>query len=447
MPSKRIAYITSRFPKLTETFVLYEILELERLGMAVEVFALVHEREAVVHAEAQAVAERAQYGEQGGLGLLAAQVYWLARRPAAYLRAWASAIGGNLRSPKFLLRALAVVPQAAWFARSMQQRGVEHVHAHWATHPALAAFVVRMLAGIPYSFTAHAHDIYVERPMLAEKLRGASFVVTISEYNRRLLAELYGALADRVHVIHCGVDAAVFQPRPERPQGDIATLLCVASLQEYKGHSYLLEACARMHAAGQRFRCLLVGEGEQRAALEAQIVRLGLAEHVELLGHQPRSRVSALMGEADIVVLPSVTTASGKREGIPVALMEAMACALPVVATAISGVPELVLHDQTGLLVPERDAASLAEALLLLCRDAELGRRLGLAGRDHVLRHFDLKQNAGRLHTLLERDLESGQVCAEETSPEGDHGARAPDRSDGYHESLRVIEQASGGRR
>ncbi|MFO7166529.1 MAG: glycosyltransferase [Chloroflexota bacterium] len=411
---KRIAYIVSRFPKITETFILYEILELERLGMAVEVFALVREREPVMHAEARALVARAQYAGVSA-EVLAAQGYWLLRRPGAYIRSWARALAGNIRSPKFLLRALAVVPQAAWFARRMQEQRIEHVHAHWATHPALAAYVVAELTGIPFSFTAHAHDIYVERPMLAEKLARASFAVTISEYNRRLLAELYGPLADKVTVIRCGVDPDVFRPRPERAPRDAPLLLCVASLQEYKGHAYLLEACARLKAAGQPFRCLLVGEGELRAALTAQIERLGLAEEVELLGRQPRHRVSALMAEADVMVLPSVTTGSGKREGIPVALMEALACELPVVATAISGVPELVIHNQTGLLVPERDAAALADALLLLCRDAELGRRLGRAGREHVLRHYNLRRNAEALRALLQRDWASQPAAPSET--------------------------------
>lgn len=403
-PSRRIAYLTSRFPKITETFILYEIVELERLGMQVEVFPLIREQEAVVHAEAQAVIDRAHYSTAFSRPVLAAQAYWLRRRPLAYLGAWARAIIGNIKSPKFLIRALVVVPQAAWFAQQARELGVEHIHAHWATHPALAAFVVKQVAGIPYSFTAHAHDLYVERPMLGEKLRAASFVVTISEYNRNLLHEWYGELADNVSVIHCGVDLEVFKPRPERPQGDPLVIACVASLQDYKGHRYLIEACANLKASGRNFQCLLIGDGELRPDIEAQIAQLGLQHEVKLLGHQPRDRVSTLLAKADVMVLPSVVTANGKREGIPVALMEALATELPVVATAISGIPELIVDNQTGLLVPERNAEALAKALQRLCDEPTLGRTLGVAGRERVMREFNLRENVAALFALLGRD-------------------------------------------
>ncbi len=418
--TKRVAYLMSRFPKITETFILYEIVELERLGVQVEVFPLIHEREWVMHAEAKAVVERAHYSKVVSGQVLAAQLYWVMRRPVAYIGAWARAIIGNLRSPKFLLRAVAVVPQAAWFAQRATELGIEHIHAHWATHPALAAYVMRKLTGLPYSFTAHAHDIYVERPMLAEKLRAASFVVTISEYNRRLLADLYGDLADKVHVIHCGVDISVFQPRAARPPSDTFVILCVASLQDYKGHRYLLDACARLKAAGRRFCCALVGEGEERTAIEAQIAALGLEQEVQLLGNQPRERVSKLMARADAMVLPSVTTASGKREGIPVALMEAMATELPVVATAISGIPELVIDGETGLLVPEQDAEALSQALGRLFDEPQLGQKFGSAGRAWVLRAFNLADNTAALHTLLQQDwLNTTNTQALVIAPQG----------------------------
>lgn len=401
---RRIAYTMSRFPKISETFILYEIVELERLGARVEVFPLLREREEVAHPEAGPLHERAHYSSPLSGEALAAQIFWLLRRPGAYLRAWRDALWGNRESLKFLSRALVVVPQAALFARKMHELGVEHLHAHYATHPALAAYVVHVLTGIPYSFTVHAHDLYVERPMLGEKLRAAARVVAISEFNRRLIGDLYGpAAAAKTSVIHCGVDFAVFQPRPRRERAGPFTIVCVASLQDYKGHPYLVGACARLRDAGIDFRCLCVGEGEDRPKIEAQIAELGLEEHVLLLGRQPREQVSALMASADAMVLPSVVTPSGKMEGIPVALMEALACELPAVATAISGVPELIRDDETGLLVPERDSAALAAALLRLHADPALGERLGRAGRALVEREFSLRANAARLYDLLQR--------------------------------------------
>jgi glycosyltransferase involved in cell wall biosynthesis len=403
--SNTIAYLMSRFPKVSETFILYEILELERLGMQVEIFPLVHELENVAHPEAQALVDRAHYSRLAAPAVLAAQFYWLFKRPAAYLRTWWQSIRGNLGSRKFLIRAVAIVPQAALFARQMEALSVKHIHAHYATHPALAAYVIHQLTGLPYSITAHAHDIYVERPMLEEKIRAASFVVAISEYNKRLLGELYGnAAAEKTIVIHCGIDPAVFQPRPVKERSGPFTIVCVASLQDYKGHPYLVDACAQLKAQGLDFRCLCIGEGEDRPQIEAQIARHGLHDYVQLLGQQPRNRVSELLAQADVMVLPSVVTASGKKEGIPVALMEALAMELPVVATAISGVPELIEDGKTGLLAPERDSQALAMALQRLCHEPELGKQFAAAGRDKVLREFNLHINTAALSNLLVHD-------------------------------------------
>jgi glycosyltransferase involved in cell wall biosynthesis len=241
--------------------------------------------------------------------------------------------------------------------------------------------------------------------MLREKVAAASFVVAISEFNRRMLIDLYGATAEeRVVVVHCGIDPTLFRPRERREPGELFTIACVASLAGYKGQRYLIDACDVLHQRGVPFQCLLVGEGEDRPHLEAQIRRLGLTDRVRLLGAQPRHNVSELLQQVDALALPSVVMPNGKMEGIPMALMEALAAEIPVVATAISGIPELVRDGETGLLVPERDAAALAEALLRLYTDRDLGRRLASAGRQLVLREFNLEQSVAQLRALFERD-------------------------------------------
>lgn len=402
---RTVAYTMSRFPKITETFILIEMLELERQGVRVEVFPLIRERAPVQHADAQTMVERAHFCRLFSRPVLDAQFYWLLRRPGAYLRAWWRAVRGNLESPKFLSRALVVVPKAAYAARRMVELDVDHLHAHYATHPALLAYVVHLLSGIPYSFTVHAHDLYVERPMLGEKVAAASFVVAISEFNRRMLIDLYGSTAaERVVVVHCGIDPTLFRPREQREPGEVFTIACVASLAGYKGQRYLIDACDMLRKQGIPFQCLLVGEGEDRPHLEAQIRRLGLTDHVRLLGAQPRHKVSELLQQVDVLALPSVVMPNGKMEGIPVALMEALAAEIPVVATAISGIPELVRDGETGLLVPERNAAALAEALLRLYTNRDLGRRLATAGRQLVLREFNLAHSVAQLRTLFECD-------------------------------------------
>jgi len=413
----RLAYLMSRFPKATETFILYEILELERLGHRVEIFPLVLEREATAQPGAAELVKRAHDIKPLSLEVLRAQVHWLRRRPHRYAGAWAAAIRGNIRSPRFLLRALVAVPLGATFARRMETLRIDHIHAHWATHPALAAYVAAKLTGLPYSFTAHAHDIYVNRAMLDEKIRAARFVVTISEQNRRLFEGWYGASATaKVAVIHCGADPAAFAPRPAEPGtatplgGSAATplrILSVASLQPQKGQRFLIDACRLLVDRGMAVKCRLVGEGEERSALADRIRELGLQDVVELLGSQPHDRVAELLGQADIVVQPSVVLASGKTEGIPVALMEALAAERAVVASRLSGVPELVVDGETGLLVEPGNPIALADAIERLAGDPGLRSRLGREGRELVLAEFDLRRNTAILADRFRESIES----------------------------------------
>lgn len=398
----RVAYVVSRFPKVSETFILYEILELERQGVEVELFPLVKQREAVEHREAGRLTERAVSTKPFSASFLAAQGYWLRRRPLRYLGLWRRALVGNLPSPRFLARALVAVPLGAFFAREMVTRRVDHIHAHWATHPALAAYVASGLTSIPYSFTAHAHDIYVNRSMLDEKIRRARFVITISEYNRRFLERLYGTAAvSKLEVVHCGTDPDLFRPPTQAPTDHPWTVICVASLQPQKGQAYLIEACRRLVRQGIDLRCLLVGEGEERAALAAQIERAELGNRVEMLGQQPRHRVAELMAQAHVVVQPSVTLQTGKQEGIPVAVMEALAMERAVVASRISGVAELVEDGVSGLLVAQADVVALAGAMARLHADRELARRLGRNGRLKVLREFNVRDTARALAALF----------------------------------------------
>jgi glycosyltransferase involved in cell wall biosynthesis len=413
----RLAYLMSRFPKATETFILYEILELERLGHRVEIFPLVLHREATVQPGAAELVERAHDIRPVSPEVLRAQVHWLRRRPRRYVGAWAAAIRGNIRSPRFLLRALVAVPLGATFARRMETLRIDHIHAHWATHPALAAYIAAKLTGLPYSFTAHAHDIYVDRAMLDEKIRAARFVVTISEQNRRLFEGWYGPSATaKVALIHCGADPAVFAPHPTEPGtatpvgGSAATpvrILSIASLQPQKGQRFLIDACRLLVDRGLAVQCRLVGEGEERSALADRIRELGLQDVVELLGSQPRDRVAELLGQADIVVQPSVVLPSGKTEGIPVAMMEALAAERAVVASRLSGVPELVVDGETGLLVEPGNPIALADAIERLAGDPGLRSRLGRRGRELVLAEFDLRRNTAILADRFKESIEA----------------------------------------
>lgn len=414
----RVAYLVSRFPSVTETFVLNEMIELGKLGTQAQVYSFIQDLSLLRHAGVEDFIEDATHVSLKSSACIGAQWYWLTRRPVRYLKLWIDAIRLNAASPRFLARVFVVIPKAATFARAMKTHDIDHIHAHFATHSALAAYSVHRLNDIRYSVTVHAHDLYVDRSMLRQKLAAAHFVATISEFNRDMIARLYGgALASKVHIVRCGVDTAQYQPI-EKNDGQRLRLVCVASLQPYKGHRFLIEACAELKRRAIDFHCELIGEGECRDDIEAQLRRFDLTGHVQLSGAQNAQQVRLALAQADIFVLPSIVTESGKMEGIPVALMEAMALELPVISTRISGIPELVRDGSTGRLSEPGDAAQLAQIVAELWNDPQQRRRLGRQARQLVQAQFDLAYNAKVLHKLFESAIGGGEPIQQSTENE-----------------------------
>lgn len=400
----------SRFPKITETFVLYEMKALEELGARVELFPLLHEPPGPRHAEAVAYEEAAHFVPFLSWEIVRANAKRMFRSPAEYFRTWWEMVSGTLGSPKFCAGAVVYFPKCVAFAERAEALGVEHIHAHFASHPALAALVVNRLTGIPYSFTAHGSDLHVDRTMLPAKVASASFVVAVSSYNKELIARECGEHErDRIVVIHCGTDSSAFA-RPvgaradDRPADRALRIACVASLEEVKGHRFLVHACHLLAERGVDVRLDLVGDGALRAEVEAQVEELDLGGRVTLHGAVPRPVVGRILSEADVFVLASHPTRSGRREGIPVALMEAMMSELPIVASDLSGIPELVDDGRTGYLVPSGDPEALAERLERFVGEPALRRAFGRAGRAKVEAEFDILRNARNLLDEMGRD-------------------------------------------
>jgi len=395
----------SRFPKLTETFILYEILEMQRLGVAVEVYPLLREREPVAHAEATEIIRRAHYLPFISLPIIAAHLHFIRRRPRAYVRVLGEILRGTVGSRKFFLGAIGLFPKTVRFAYEMSAGGITHVHAHFAHHPAVAALVIHRLTGIPFSFTARGSDIHVDRRMLRRKLDAADFAIAVSSFNKHVMVEACGpGVADKIHVVYGGVDVDRLRPRAGSETGTARgtfRILCVARFEAVKGHRYLIEACRILKERGVPFECILVGDGKRRSRIERQIAETGLADRVKLDGPRSYAEVIERLSTASALVLPTVPAADGKREGIPNVLKEAMACGLPVVASAVSGIPELVEHQRSGLLLPARDAVALADALEQLWADPALRHRLGHNGRDKVVRDFNLRDSTARRAALF----------------------------------------------
>ncbi len=413
-PAPRVAYVVSRFPKITETFVLYEMLAIMDRGRAVAVWPLLRQREITVHPEIARIMPHVVYIPFISVGVVLDALFMFASRPGRFLRILAAVLTGTVQSPDFFFKTLAIFPKACAMARRAERENIGRLHAHFATHPAMAAYIVHRLTGIPYSFTCHAHDIQMDTTMLAAKMRAADLVVTISEYNRRLLSGLAPDCESKIFVVRCGADLSVFEALdtdPDTPRGETAPLrlVCVASYKDMKGHRFLVDALKALRADNMPFVCDLVGDGPLSDEVAQRIQAVGIGDRVTMHGLLPRPEVARIMRRADAAVLASVVGDRGDHDGIPVFLMEAMALSLPVVSTTLSGIPELVQHGVSGLLVPPGNSGALADALRTLAVSPNVRRAMGEAGRKWVLAEYDLAVNATKLANLFDAARPTGE--------------------------------------
>jgi glycosyltransferase involved in cell wall biosynthesis len=393
-----IAVLLSRFPSVTETFILREIIEMERQGQPVRLAPMLRESPPVIHEAAKPWIERALYTPFLDGRILLANARALLRNPARYLWLLARLIGGTINAPNVLVRTLAVFPKSVFLAQVLEREGVRHIHAHYATHPSTMALIMVALSKMTFSFTVHAHDIQVNRALLRWKLRETEFVRSISAFNKKFLEGLYpDESRGKIDVIHVGIETHVYGADPPTTN----KIVCVAAHKPYKGLPYLIEACRILRHEGLDVACDIIGEGPMHDQLAAMIRQRDLP-NVRLTGPRTEEEVARMMAEASLFVLPSIVAPDGQTEGIPVSLMEAMAAGRAVVSTTVSGIPELVEHGVSGLLVPPNDARALAGAIRELLSDPMRARRMGELGREKVRAEFTLSECVRRLNARLE---------------------------------------------
>lgn len=393
----RIAYIVQRFPVTSETFIVREINALlDREEFDITLMSLLPSTDDFLHEAARPLLPRLR--RPAILEAARATGYWLRRRPLRLLWAAVRVAAGAWRDPRTLIRSLAILPIGATHARTVREEGIGHVHAHFAALPTLAAWLCGRLCDVPYSFTAHAYDIFASQALLAMKVAEAEFVVTVSEFNRRFLRDYGGDRKAPVVVSHPGIDPHEYKFRERSvPRHGPVRALCVASLVAQKGHSVLLDALAS-NPALNRISIDLIGGGELRDDLERRSHELGLREQVHFHGPRTESEVRAMLDRADLFVLPSIIAPHGRMEGLPSALVEAFACGVPTVSTRISGIPELITHRRTGVLAEPGDPDSLASALDWVAGGAELDL---VAARRTVETDFDVWRAAARMAQLF----------------------------------------------
>jgi colanic acid/amylovoran biosynthesis glycosyltransferase len=416
LPQQRpaVAVLMSRFPTVTETFILREMIEMERQSQPVRLVPMLRDNPPVVHEEAKPWTSRALYTTYLSGPIVAANLRTLVRRPFTYFSLLARLIGGTITRPGTLARTVAIFPKSVYLAQELQREGLKHIHAHYATHPATMALIIAKLSDITFSFTVHAHDIQVDRSLLRWKLRETRFVRSISDFNKRFLERLYPeeTRGGKIIVVHVGIEPSTYEERSRHlvpiasaTQTSIPKILCVAAHRPYKGLPVLIEACRILRGEGVKFHCDVVGHGPQRAELEQLIRERNLGDVFVLAGPRPQDEVARMMAEATLFVLPSIIASDGQMEGIPVALMEAMASGRAVVSTSISGIPELVEHGTNGLLVKPGDAEELANAMRTLLADPHRAKEMGVRGQQKVRAEFTIQDCVTQLVQRLESEV------------------------------------------
>jgi glycosyltransferase involved in cell wall biosynthesis len=399
----RIAYIVKEFPRISETFILNEILELERLGFEVTIFTRTSVSNLPPHNDF--------FHLKGDILLLGADnpkdllpklwdnILVFLSRP----RVWINVLRKvRKKKEKSALRKFWI---AGRISRHILKKKIDHVHAHFATHNTKIARLVSNLTGIDYSFTAHAKDIWVKStpPEIKSMIDNARFAVTICRYNMDYLCSLTAAYK-KIHLIYNGLDLSKF-PYPAtrgNKQNARIEILAVGRLVPKKGFAVLIQACKILQSSNVNFSCRIVGDGPERDDLKDLISTNRLSDVFFLEGPCTQEiLIRQYLSHADIFVMPSIITENGDRDGIPTVILEAMAMGIPVAATSVAGIPEVVIDSQTGVLIEPGSAAALAEAIVMLTENNELRRRLGQNGSALVRERFDRKSNVKLLARLF----------------------------------------------
>jgi glycosyltransferase involved in cell wall biosynthesis len=429
-----IGYVLKSYPRMSETFIANEIYLLEKLGLKLRLFSILDRRDPQRHAVVDAIRAPVNYLPQVTSLSEAPFFLWLSRngpkffgshwrllkaRPVNYGRTMLAALRLAFKYRRASHLRLGLRPETGFIKEFLQAGAIaqgvlaagsiRHLHAHFCHSATTVAMFVSELCGLPFSFTAHAKDIYVSSlnpgDLLQSKLRSAKFAVTCVNANQEHLASL-GIKNTPIYNIYHGLDTRRFAPRAphngsaEEPETPMA--LSVGRLVEKKGFPILIEACRLLKERGYRFRCQIIGApGPCERQVVSLIHELGLEDIVAIRPAVTQEELGEVYRQASLFVLPCQITDNNDRDGIPNVLVEAMASGLPVVSTNISGIPELIEHGVNGMLAPQKDARALADAMAKLLDAPALRRELGVAAREKVCRLFDAESNILALHRLF----------------------------------------------
>ena len=416
-PSKSypvLGMILKGYPRISETFISNEILLLEKLGIQVRLFPMRHPREDFCHASVNEIQARVDYLPTylwSDLHILLYHNVFLAiKKPASYIRALGLTAKRfvrkrNLATLKHLLQAGYMVNRLL-----LNSPEVKHLHSHFAHSPTSVTMFASMLSGLPFSFTAHAKDIYTSDPaQIKEKIDLASFVVTCTKYNKQYLAQIAQDSQTPIHCVYHGIDIELFSESTQENSEakEPYSLMTVARMTEKKGLPTIYAALKILQNKGVSFTHTLVGDGDDRDETLQLIKQLDLQQNCHWAGTQTHDDVLELFRDSDLFILGCEIAKNGDRDGIPNVLVESLAMGVPAVSTTVSGVPEILEDKTTGLTVPPSSPARMAEAILTLLTDEPLRARIKECGRQKVINDFDNKKHIKVLAELYKKVLGS----------------------------------------
>lgn len=418
----KIAYVVSMFPRLSETFILNELLDHEKAGVDVSIFSIKKCNESVVHDKAVNFVDKTTYID-GDFWIVIwfLHLFLLASKPFTYLSLLYKLLVFKNTDINVKIKSLIIFFYSPYFYRSVRRENITYLHAHFATYPALLAWIISKFSGIPFSVTAHAYDIYLNQDILKIISDDVMNIVTISDFNKKFILEKLGwkssEQADKIQIIHCGIDLAVygFNATRRKPSGANGKfrILSVGRLSGIKGFSYLLDALSLLKQDGYDFSCEIIGNGPFKDKLATQLESLKLGGCVTFLGAKKSEEVLVSMSEADLFVLACAVCKNEGQDGIPVAFMEAMALGVPVIGTRISGIPELIVHGKTGLCAETENPVSLKNNIATLIDDYGQTFAMVKNARSIIEQEFDIEKNSRRLREIFAKG------CSKASLPTG----------------------------
>ena len=400
--SVKVVYIISQFPAYDETFVTRELKALVDLGVNLTIFSLKPCRDRVIHEDAKTLLIRTKYLPFISFGNLISMLCFMAGHPVRVARSICEVLIPLIAQPLNLLKLIYVFPKLCSYARYIALGRYSHIHAHWATIPTECAMILSRLTGVSFSFTGHAHDIFLRNPTLGRKLKEAQFVLTCTGENKKHLLRIFPDIDEsKIIVSYHGIDLKKYLPkRLDKPKKKSMPfeILGVGSLFECKGFEYLIRACSKLSRKGVDYRCKIIGGGRLHDKLNALISQLDLQDRVELLGYMSQGEIVRYYQNADLSILPAVLKI---HWGIPNVLLESLAVETPVVCTPLPAVKELMNGRACGYTVPEKDPEAIAEVIETCARDGNELLAFGAEGRRKIEEKFDLRKNAQHIRDIL----------------------------------------------